>query len=192
MSDDRKSMTTEYLLEKQKNIATKLESDEHGTTLEPMYYGNADCFNIKLARCDTCQGDARTVAMDDRGKIRWFTYCMGCNKATMNNRKQSWLSIFDWASMNLNSLDYKDLPFFKLKNLNHEDAKIEMTDIKNKIELKRKSLGIKNKFEPSRCLEKQLAVATAMVLWACLAMKLIRNAARNINRRKDEPAIKQG
>jgi hypothetical protein len=123
----RPGVTTEQLQEKRARLLSVLNSPEHKRSIVTRDYGSHDPRIAPLPPC-VCGAPAE-LAMLENG--RWEVCCTGrgCGKKIRDPQLHDWAACLDWCQLNLDSLNYQELPLFGLKGLDRAAAKVRLVSI---------------------------------------------------------------
>lgn len=128
----RPGVTVAQLQAKRLALLTELQSPEHVSSVVTREYGAHDPRIAPFPAC-ACGAPARLEKIDD-GK--WSAGCSACNNRILDPQKYDWAACLQWCLLNLEQLDYQQLPLFGLHDLDQQAAKVRLSSIYHDILLK--------------------------------------------------------
>jgi hypothetical protein len=185
----RPGVTVAQLQAKRLALLSELQSPEHVSSVVTREYGAHDPRIAPFTAC-ACGAPARLVKLDD-GK--WSAGCSACNKRILDPQKYDWAACLQWCQLNLEHLNYQELPLFGLKGIDRKDAKVRLTSIYHDLLLKSQiatlDLSLKQRTHehpaPGRDYIERLY---AYRDWAKLALQLLKVESRVQPGGTDRPA----
>lgn len=128
----RPGVTVKQLQDKRLELLQKLHSPEHVASVVTRDYGEHDPRIAPFPPC-SCGAPARLEMLDD-GK--WNARCTSCDKRILDPQKYDWAACLQWCLLNLDQLDYQQLPLFGLQDLDRQSAKVRLSSIYHDVLLK--------------------------------------------------------
>jgi len=128
----RPGVTVAELQEKRTKLHDQLQSEAHQATVLTRDYGEHDPRIAPFPPC-TCEAPGR-LQRDEKGK--WMACCSRCEKRIPSAQQHDWAACLEWCLLNLEQLDYQQLPLFGLEGLDRQAAKSRLTSIYNDLILR--------------------------------------------------------
>lgn len=128
----RPGVTIHELQAKRAVLNEQLHSEAHLAAVITRDYGEHDPRIAPFPPC-TCGAPGR-LQRDDKGK--WMACCSRCEKQIPSAQKYDWAACLEWCLLNLEQLDYQQLPLFGLEGLDRQAAKTRLTSIFNDLILR--------------------------------------------------------
>jgi len=137
MAKDRSDPKVQQLLKKLDSLYIEIKSDEHYEATPSLAYGYHDPFEIPIAPCEVCSFKPQVNCVTEApAPKRWQCICE-CGRKPKSVRKKTWQAAIEWNWINLNSLNYRDLPLFGLANLDAEQAHQRLVGFRRNLELRK-------------------------------------------------------
>lgn len=121
----RPGVTVPALQGKRQALLDRLHSVEHRAGVVTREYGPHDPRIAPFPAC-LCGAPARLQKLPT-GK--WFARCSVCERAIRDPQVNDWSACLQWCAMNLQRLNFQDLPLFDIQGLDPVTAKRRMKSI---------------------------------------------------------------
>lgn len=128
----RPNVTIEQLQAKRFELINRVASKAHESTVVTRDYGPHDPRIAPFPVC-TCGSPGK---MEKLASGRWTVSCSGCDKRIREDQQYDWAACLYWCLLNLEQIDYHELPLFGLQGLSKPEAKARLTSIYNDLLLR--------------------------------------------------------
>lgn len=116
-------VSAEQIRAKRLVLLDQLNTPAHDDKLITRDYGEHDPRVVVFPVC----GCGKPGVLKQLPSGKWSAACEGCGKQIRNPQLSEWSASLQWCQLNMDQMDYDELPLFGLKGLDPAQAKARLT-----------------------------------------------------------------